>query len=92
MKIVDYLDTKTINLEELDNFFKLEKTIEYDWQGDITKNCPNCNNKGSNRHLWRSCCWTSVYQAICCRKIIAIIHQDRLSGATLDVIKIYGDK
>ncbi len=87
MSIKNFLETKTIHLNELsDNFIEI-KRIEI----DTIRNPEKCYNDidCNVQRQYKSEPWTKIFQCDSCNTINAIIHSDRMRGNHLDAVIIY---
>ncbi len=90
MKILDFLESKTIKLNELDLHFKEIKRVEVDTQR-ISGKCYNCEDR-CNQYQFNSESWTKTFYCAKCKSINTIIFSDRMGGNYTDTIIIYGEK
>lgn len=90
MTIRDFLELKTVTLNEVETNFKEVKRIEVDTTRE-ENHCYECGDS-INQYQYPSEPWTKIFYCAKCRCINCIIFADRMGGPTLDVIIIYKDK
>ena len=90
MNIFNFLQTKTIKIEELDSNFVKFKKLELDTMKIFGK-CYNCDDK-CNQYQYNSEAWTKIFYCAKCRCINCIIFADRMGGNHEDTIIIFKDE
>lgn len=90
MEIRDYIESKEVKQEELNNLFELESESIFDTQVRSLP-CPNCGNP-NNLYNYPSPSWTSCYHCVNCNRILFIHLSDRMGGVHVDTVFIYKPK
>jgi hypothetical protein len=90
MTISEFFKGFEISLEEdIQRRFELEK--EFEAESPMKGQCSNCGDT-MNYYAFPSEPWISVYKAICCNRVIVVIHSDRMSGTITDKVEVYKEK
>ena len=88
MKLVEFLQTKEITLEELSKTFELEREFECNFNGKV---CCNCEDE-LNHKLLSAPSWCEVQRCFSCDRIMFVIVQDRMAGIREDIIKVFKEE
>lgn len=89
MNITEFLESKQVKLEDLEENFTLVKTIKIEINHN--KECINCGNSNNQRKI-PSEPWSSLIYCGYCERLLFSIFADRMSGNTIDTILIYRNK
>ncbi len=87
--ITNFLKSKEIDKQELDNNFNLVKTYEIDTQSH--KGCPYCGDT-VNQSRYPSGAWSTVAECIACQTIRITYISDRMGGCHVDTVYVYEQK
>ena len=90
MNITEFLESKQVKLEELEENFELTERIDIDMMTH-EKECICCGDK-NNQYKMPSEPWTSVIHCTACSSLLLIMFADRMSGNYKDTILIYREK
>jgi hypothetical protein len=90
MTISDFVQTKNITLEELEELFTKERTFTKPF-GKGDKACINCGNEFNYRWL-QAPSWTSVQYCHVCNSINHVIRPDCMGGNCDDFVTIFKEK
>jgi hypothetical protein len=95
MTIDDYVNSKTVKYEELQNNFTLERRFQKRFSihsDEKNENCVNCGSYYMNTKWLRSEPWTSCQFCNSCKSINLIIASDPMGGNTDDTVEVYKTK
>lgn len=89
MKIVEFVDSKQITIEELNKYFKEVRRV--DINPPYLKGCYSCGDYNNQQQL-PSEPWTGVQYCWKCNSLNMILYGDRMGGALNDIALIFQDK
>lgn len=90
MKIMEYVRSKEVTIDEIEKNFTMSRSYE----GLVTGGMEECGECGScaNFYRLRSQAWMSSGYCVSCKSITAGFHADRMSGNFSETIMIFKEK